>query len=270
MKHAILVSHGTDDHTGAANIRALVDAVQQQLPDTAIHEAFVDVQHPQLPEVLARVIAADPSGDFTVIPLLLSTGFHVRKDITDAVTEALPLLDGGSLKVTQALGPSLMVIDLLYQRVREAGWLPDDILVLAVAGSSDEAAVEQCRLVHLILQESIHETHPSARIELAFLSAVEPKLKDLIPKLKFQNPRRKVLVANYLLAPGFFNNLANKAGAHSVAQPLLAEGQPIASQMVQIVLQRLVEANQPDGTLGCTKPADTDWICAAGCAVRCR
>ena len=272
--HVILASHGTDDPTGSALIHNLVVAVAETLPRVQIHETFVDVQQPQVAEVLSEAVAADPSGSFTVVPLLLSTGYHVRQDITDAVL-AIKAESPAAIEVTPALGPSSELIDLLYQRLRETGWTADDIAVLAVAGSSDEAAVEECRLVHAILRDAIQSQHPNAVIELAFLSAAEPKLKDLVPKLKFQNPRKRVVVANYLLAPGFFDGLARKSGAHLVAQPLLAPDQPPALQLVNVISRRITEASadaaQPsEGQLGCSKPATADWSCAVGCSAPCR
>lgn len=271
MNTAILASHGTDNAIGAGLIADLVREVQNRLPTQRVWETFVDVQHPQITEVLAQAVTENPGVISTVVPLLLSTGYHVRQDITDAVLEVHQAAGTDpEIRVTPALGPSSELIDLLYQRLREAGWTPDDIAVLAVAGSSDSAAVEECRLVHLILTEVIQSQHPTAQVELAFLSAAEPKLKDLVPKLKFQYPRKRVVVANYLLAPGFFNDLANRAGAHLVAQPLLAPDQPPAEQLVQIVIRRITEALDADGQLGCTKPADSGFSCAVGCAKRCR
>ncbi|MDE2409820.1 MAG: hypothetical protein KGL72_05885 [Actinomycetales bacterium] len=282
--HAILASHGTDDPIGAGLIHDLVTAVAAALPEVQIHETFVDVQHPQITDVLPRAVeagmAADPTSTFTVVPLLLSTGYHVRQDITEAVL-ATKAQSPAAIEVTPALGPSSELIDLLYQRLRETGWTPDDIAVLAVAGSSDAAAVDECRLVHAILQDAIQSQHPNAVVELAFLSAVEPKLKDLVPKLKFQNPRKRVVVANYLLAPGFFDGLARKSGAHLVAQPLLAPNQPLAQQLVNVIVRRIGEAlpggnpadpdaNPAEGRLGCSKTQNPEWSCALGCSSPCR
>ena len=272
--NAILASHGTDNPIGAGLIAELVRAVAQSIPEVNVVESFVDVQQPQVPEVLGTLVAETPGQKTTIVPLLLSTGYHVRQDITDAVVavsdEAFAATGSKpEIAVTPALGPSSEIIDLLYLRLRQAGWTPEDVVVLVVAGSSDAAAVEECRLVHAILQDAIQSTYPQAQVELAFLSAVEPKLKDLVPKLKFQNPRKRVVVANYLLAPGFFNDLANRAGAHLVAEPLLKLGEPPAQQLIDVILRRISEATAPEGTLGCLKTGG-DWSCAAGCGVPCR
>ena len=271
MSTIILASHGTDNPIGAASIRALVEAVAAALPQHRVLETFVDVQQPQVAQVLAEALAAWPAEPVIIVPLLLSTGYHVRQDITDAVAASA----SPNVSVTPALGPSPELTNLLLQRLREVGWKGTDLTVLAVAGSSDAAAVEECKLVHLELQEALREIEITNRLELGFLSAVDPRLKDLIPKLKFQNPRARFTVANYLLADGFFNGLANKAGAHLVAQPLLAADQPVPQQLIDVILRRVREA-EAGKTVGCLKPNDATtsegaaWSCAAGCAVRCR
>ena len=275
MRTIILASHGTDNPVGAASIRALVAAVGSALPKHRVLETFVDVQQPQVAQVLSEALTAWPSDPVIIVPLLLSTGYHVRQDIADAVVEVSVRFPGSAVLVTPALGPSRELTDLLVQRLREVGWKGTDLTVLAVAGSSDAAAVEECKLVHLELQEALREIEVTNRLELGFLSAVEPRLKDLIPKLKFQNPRARFSVANYLLADGFFNGLANKAGAHLVAQPLLAADQPVPQQLIDVIVRRVLEA-EAGQTVGCLKPNDTNtsdgaaWSCAAGCAVRCR
>jgi sirohydrochlorin ferrochelatase len=286
MSTIILASHGTDNPVGSSSIRALVAAVALALPQHRVLETFVDVQQPKVSQVLAEALAAWPSDTVTIVPLLLSTGYHVRQDIIDAVVEVSGALADSEndapapiapprISVTAALGPSPELTHLLVQRLHEAGWKGTDLTVLAVAGSSDAAAVEECKLVQLELQEALREIEVTNRLELGFLSAVDPRLKDLIPKLKFQNPRARFTVANYLLADGFFNGLANKAGAHLVAQPLLAADQPVPQQLIDVIVRRVLEA-EAGQTVGCLKPNDPHtpegeaWSCAAGCAVRCR
>lgn len=272
MSTIILASHGTDNPVGAASIHQLVEAVRAALPEHQILEAFVDVQVPQVAEVLNQALTEWPTESVIIVPLLLSTGYHVRKDITDAVAQsAAPQ----RVSVTPALGPSPELTDLLVQRLREVGWKGTDLTVLSVAGSSDVAAVDECRNVHTQLEAALKEIEVTNRLELAFLSAVEPKLKDLIPRLKFQNPRARFTVANYLLAAGFFNDLANRAGAHLVAEPLLSPEEPVPQQLIDVVIRRVAEA-QAGATLGCLKPAGLKsaqphtWSCAAGCAKPCR
>jgi sirohydrochlorin ferrochelatase len=274
MSSIILASHGTDNPVGAAAIHNLVEAVRAQLELTApgtyrVFETFVDVQQPQVAQVLTQALTQNPNESAIIVPLLLSTGYHVRQDITDAVVEVTAQFPGSKVLVTPALGPSAELTSLLADRLEQAGWKGADRTGLAVAGSSDSAAVEECKLVHLELQEELRKVNVTNRLELAFLSAAEPRLKDLIPKLKFQNPRARLSIANYLLAPGYFNDQANKAGAHMVARPLLDPELQVPQQLIDVILRRVSEAEL--GTaLGCLTPNDSLWSCAAGCATPCR
>lgn len=279
MSTVILASHGTDDAVGAAVIRRLVAAVSEALPEHRVLEAFVDVQQPSVAQVLSTATAdsgvASGSEAVIVVPLLLSTGYHVRQDITDAVVAQLAATQNAIILVTPALGPSLAegapeseIVGLLAQRLLEAGWQPTDSVLLSVAGSSDTAAVAETRGVSEQLQQSLAAIGASGSFDLAFLSAVEPNLKSLVPQLKFKNPRARFAIANYLLAPGFFNNLANSTGAHLVAKPLLDPDLAIPQQLIDVVVRRVRNANI-DGSLGCLKPA-ASFSCAAGCATPCR
>jgi hypothetical protein len=45
-------------------------------------------------------------------------------------------------------------------------------------------------------------------------------------------------VATYLLAPGYFADLAARCGADAVTPPLLLPGEPPAMELVDLVLER--------------------------------
>jgi len=236
-RQVVLVSHGTSDPVGAAAVSRFVGAVAEALPGSAVHETYVDVQQPQLAEVLASVAKDNPDDRIAVVPLLLSNGYHIHKDIPEAVASLGA--EAQRVSVTEALGPAPELVEVLVSRLIEAGWRPDDLTVLAVAGSSDANAIEDCHLLQLMFEERVRGLNPSQSVELAYLSAASPRVKDLVPKLKFQNPRRRVALANYLLAPGYFNDRLSETGAHVVAEPLLtATGKP-EERLVQLVLKRL-------------------------------
>jgi sirohydrochlorin ferrochelatase len=272
MATVILTSHGTDDAVGATLIRGLVAAVAEALPEHRVLEAFVDVQEPSLEQVLGSELAENLSGQVLVVPLLLGTGYHVRKDMADAIRSAVDEYPSADIRLSPALNNEPEVLQLLVRRVLEVCAEPsaNDLIVLATAGSSDAEAVERVKELHQDFALLLAEVAPKAQSELGFLSAADPRLKDLVPKLKFKNPRKNVVVATHLLAPGFFFGLANKAGAHSVAQPLLASNEPAAAELVALVVRRVRSLAEPSNALGCPKPLDSNWSCSAGCVSVCR
>ncbi len=112
---AVLVgtSHGTDDPAGQAAVRALLDGVRAARPELDVREAFVDVQQPEVDEVLAGAVR--DAGSAVVVPLLLSTGYHVRHDIAQAVA-AVNASGAGSALAAEPLGPHPLLVDILADR----------------------------------------------------------------------------------------------------------------------------------------------------------
>ncbi len=69
-----------------------------------------------------------------------------------------------------------------------------------------------------------------------YLSAAEPKLADAVAAQRV--PGRRVVVATYLLAPGFFADLAARSGADVVDPPLLLPHEPAPAELVDVVVER--------------------------------
>lgn len=276
MKSLIAASHGTDNIGGAKSISDLVRKVAQTLPEVKVIEAFVDVQQPDISSSLSEAASFGVT-EVTVVPLLLATGYHVRQDIADAAFEFNQSHSGTETVISQALGPDERMVEVLVQRLAQAGataaTAADDLIVFTVAGSSDQRAQAESELVKLMLEEALTERNGFAtKVEIAFLSAAEPKLKDLIPKLKFQHPRKRVVVSTYLLADGFFAGLTRKVGAHLATEPLLVEGAEPPQQLVDIILDRFKSASELGQTTGCLNGLRGELFvgCAAGCKVSCR
>ncbi|MGE5764530.1 MAG: sirohydrochlorin chelatase, partial [Mycobacterium leprae] len=79
----VAAAHGTRDPRGRAVVGRLCERVRAARPDLEVRTAWVDVGVPSLAEVLAQV--STPS---VVVPLLLSTGYHVRVDLPRAAAAA--------------------------------------------------------------------------------------------------------------------------------------------------------------------------------------
>ncbi|MFM6851688.1 MAG: sirohydrochlorin chelatase [Terrabacter sp.] len=218
----VAAAHGTSSSAGRSAIGGLVAAVAARRPDVTVRAAYVDVQPPGPAAVLASL--AD-GREARLVPLLLSAGYHVYVDLTDAAG-SVP-----GTTVAPALGPDDRLAELLRRRLVGAGLADDDVVVLAAAGSSQPSAVEDCRRVAEQLGRLLGRP-----VTAAFLSAAEPRLADAVATQRL--PGRRLLVATYLLAPGFFADLAARAGADIVTPPLLVPDEPAPDELVEIVLER--------------------------------
>ncbi|KRE25809.1 sirohydrochlorin chelatase [Agromyces sp. Soil535] len=232
------ISHGTSSPEGRRAVRGLHDAVVTAVaklhPDAtpSVRLGHVDVEQPDVPTTLASL---EPDQPAVVVPLLLSAGYHVYVDLTEAV-EAETERTARPVVLAGALGPDDRLTTVLLRRLREAGLGDDDRIVLAVAGSSDRRAVDDCRDMAARLAVA------SARdVSLGFLAAAEPRLPAAVAAASHERRGSgggRVIVANYLLAPGYFDDLARAAGADVTARPLLVPGEAAPPELVAVVLDR--------------------------------
>jgi len=222
----LAASHGTSSPDGQAAVRRLVVAVAEALTVEVVG-CHVDVEEPDVPTALERAAAADAADRAVIVPLLLSAGYHVFVDLAEAaLAAAIPAT------VTPALGPDLRLIEVLVTRLVEAGFRPGDEVVLAAAGSSDPRAVADCHRTTALLAARL-----GSAVSTGFISAAAPALPEAVAAARSRTPDGRVVIATYLLAPGYFAELASVAGAHVVAEPLLTPTST-PQELVDIVLDR--------------------------------
>ncbi|WP_029149721.1 sirohydrochlorin chelatase [Microbacterium indicum] len=198
----ICCSHGTDSPEGRATITRLVARAQGLLGVPAV-ETYVDVQHPQVDEVVAS-----STGPAVIVPLLLSPGFHTAVDIGRAAASRPGVVATGTL------GPHPLLADILAERVAAAGLRPGDHVVLAASGSSRTEAAERVRRVRDDLAERI-----SAPLTVGYAYGATPKVAEAVAAARAAGATR-VIAASYVLAPGHFSGLVRAAGADVTTDPI--------------------------------------------------
>jgi sirohydrochlorin ferrochelatase len=227
----VAVAHGTRDERGTAAVRALLDQVRTMRPELPVIESYVEITPPSLAAVLTRL-----DRTAVVVPLLLGAGYHAKIDVPRAIAKT-----SAQAVAAAALGPHSLLVDALLDRLSEAGWQDGDTLVLAAAGSSDPAGRSDARLTAQVLAERV-----GAWVTTAYLSAARPTLAEAVEAIRrTSTPDRRIAVAPYLLAPGYFYDQVTEVAADVVAAPLGAH-----PAVAQLVLHRY------DATGGARSPTD--------------
>lgn len=212
----LAVSHGTANAHGAAAIAALVARVREALPDVDVREAFVDVQQPDAAELAPTI-----DGPLVLVPLLLSSGFHVHHDL-HGIAKTRP-----QTRIADPLGPDPRLAEVLADRLPAGA----ESVVLAVAGSRDPRSLADAEGMAELLRARIPAT-----VELAYLAARQPDL----PTALERHP--EAVVSTYLLAHGYFFDLASRqAGGREISAPLL-DGGPVPQPLVDLVVERYERA----------------------------
>jgi sirohydrochlorin ferrochelatase len=206
----LLVAHGTRNPHGVRMIGDLAAAMAGVLDET-VRVAFVDVLGPAPDEVL-RTLHDEPT---VLVPALLSSGYHVRADVPRYVAAS----GHPAVRVTPALGPSSELTRAMLDRLLEAGWRPDDHVVLAAAGTSDPHAQRDVAAAAAMLSALV-----GSRVSIAFAAPRRdgsgyPSVPEAVARARRAGASR-VAVASYLLADGLFQGRLYESGADVVSAPL--------------------------------------------------
>lgn len=244
MQHTlVVVAHGTRDPRGQHVTAELAQRVRT-LTNLPVHLAFVDVQEPRLDTVLQS------TANSVVVPLLLSTGYHVRIDIPRAVAST-----SRSALLAPPLGPDGTLVDILDERLRSAGAASGDTVVLAAAGSSDPRAAIDVEQVARRLGD-----RRGVVAEVGYTGGQRPSVEEAVATARGAGARR-LAVATYLVAPGLFLDRIARAGADVVSDPLGAH-----PRLAELVVRRCRRALDRSGTFLLTEtaaspPRSDDEVC---------
>jgi sirohydrochlorin ferrochelatase len=193
----LLVAHGTASPTGSATLARIRDAIAADRPDVPVQLCFLDVAQPRLPATLAGSAGAST----VLVPLLLSTGYHVQSDIPAAVA-AYP-----QVRTARHLGPDPLLVDALVDRLAAVPRGASTVLV--GSGSTRPEAAGELAETGRLLAERLGRDVPVLTVG------------DGLPTQLRRMPA-PVQVATYLLAEGEFVAAVHRAvdGVGFAAEPI--------------------------------------------------
>lgn len=196
----VTVAHGTRDPAGNAVAVSITAAAGARLGLPAV-AAYVELATPLLSTVAASPV---PS---VVVPLLLSTGHHVRHDIGAG----------------RALGPDPLLAHAQVSRLLAAGAQPRQPVVMVAAGSRDPLALRDLMIATTYLAEAW-----GGAVRLATLGGLGERPADVL--------RPGDAVSPYLLAPGHFHDRCRDAAADHVVADVIGPHPSV----VDLVVERAV------------------------------
>lgn len=210
MTTLVTVAHGTRTPAGNRVALELTEAAGRRLGVHAV-ASYVELCAPLLTEVMAAL-----RGPTVVVPLLLSTGYHVRHDLPAAIS--------GDAALAGPLGPDPLLAAAQVDRLLEAGAVPGQPVVMVAAGSTDPEATGDLDGAARLLAELW-----GAPVRLATLAGIGPRPADVV--------RPGDAVAPYLLAPGHFASRA-RADARAAGASVIAGVIGPHPRVVDLLCQR--------------------------------
>ena len=283
----VAVAHGSKDPRAAATVNELLGVVAARATDAGgggvdVRAAFLDHCAPSLPQVLGalgggrarpsragleRAVGRGPvrSGktQCIVVPLLLTAAYHSKSDIPAQLAAASAAAGGNAaaldVRCTDTLGPHPLLLAALERRLREAGVGVDSAadrartaVVLAAAGSSDPAA----NATIADLAAAWRRDRGWRAVVPAYASATGPSPAEAVADL--DPAEGPVVVATYLLAPGYFADKI-RAGAVAAGASAVSGVLGAAPEVAEVVLARYRAAAAPAGDGTDARQCDRLW-----------
>jgi sirohydrochlorin ferrochelatase len=245
----VAVAHGSRDPRAAATINELLALVRSRaaargLAGLDVRGAFLDHCAPSPRQVLSGIAESDSA--CVVVPLLLTAAYHSKTDIPAHIAAAASALPGLDVRYADTLGPDRLLLAALERRLADAGITVGDrdrgsaartSVVLAAAGSSDPMA----NATIAALAAQWQAARGWRAVVPAYASAAGPRPDAAVAALRAAEPDTPVVVATYLLAPGYFADKiradALGAGASAVSPALGA-----VPEVADVILDRYAAA----------------------------
>jgi sirohydrochlorin cobaltochelatase len=226
----LLVGHGTRDARGVAEFIALANQLSQRLPEIPVVPSFLELAEPTIDAATASLIDGG-ARQIVVLPVLLFSAGHAKRDIPDAVTSALaryaPIAESVSWRQAGVLECHPALLELAGKRLREAlddgATLPnvgqpiadrrpstavpdpsnasltlgDDLCLVVVGrGSYDDEATAAMRRFAAMHAEKSGIRH----FEVAFVAMAEPKYPAVLREVARRGYATVVVQPHFLFA----------------------------------------------------------------------
>lgn len=247
----IVAAHGTRDAEGLAQCRELVGKVAALLSDVRVRVGFVEIVEPDIATALRDALEEAPEvpqgeASAVVVPLLLNTGGHIRRDIPGAVEEGR-----GDRRVVYAgpLLPDPRVRTVLERRIAQAlepangpAWRADDTTVVLVGrGALDTDANSN----HYRLSRQIWEEVGLAQVFPSFIQVVRPSVPESLTAAAASGAARIVVAPNFLFAGRLRTWLHDQVAAwcesHAGVEVRIAEVLGPTDEIADIIADRYRE-----------------------------
>jgi sirohydrochlorin ferrochelatase len=207
----VTVAHGTRHAPGNEVARTLTARAGARLGLEATC-SYVELCAPLFADVVAGSAEAT-----VVVPLLLSTGYHLRHDLPGTVAAAPGLVSLGP-----SLGPDPLLAEAQVARLVAAGALPGQPVVMVAAGSNDPLAMRD-----LTRAAGFLEAAWGGPVELATLGGHGRRPGEVVGAGDAVSP--------YLLADGHF---AQRTRSECAGADVVAEVVGPHERVVDLVVQR--------------------------------
>ncbi|HEU5140695.1 MAG TPA: sirohydrochlorin chelatase [Bacillales bacterium] len=247
MQAVLFVGHGSRVEAGrlqaADFIRKCLDEI-----DVPIREfCFLELAEPSIEEGIARCVEQGATR-IAVLPLLLLTAGHAKKDIPAKLREIGRHYPHLTIDYGASLGVHNAIIDILFERIYEQAPIADDASVLIVGRGSSDPGIKTdfANIVRLFKKR-----HSFRRVRTAYLAAAEPRFEEGLEEMRATDSSQ-IFVVPYLLFTGVLmtemgQKITELNADEGESQFVLCHSLGYHPNLKQVVLERVAETIQSTG-----------------------
>lgn len=191
----VIAGHGTRVNAGAEAAAALVEKVRGLLPGVRVEAGFVELTPPTIDVALDTVLADATAA--VVVPLMIGTGGHVRKDIPEAIDASKARHLDATVVYTRHLGSPKPLVAAVHDRIAAARgeWTAEETDVVMVGRG---CGVTDANADHVRLSRIVFETGGYHQVLSAFIQVARPTLPQILQQYYASCSRRIVVLPHFL------------------------------------------------------------------------
>ena len=114
----LLIAHGSREAVANADLHHVADGLRRR--GHPVVEAFLELAEPGIEEGGCRCVAQGATR-VVLVPYFLSAGVHVRRDLSAARARLAERFPAVEFRLAEPLGRHPLLLDVVAERVREAG-----------------------------------------------------------------------------------------------------------------------------------------------------
>ncbi|WP_428908300.1 sirohydrochlorin chelatase [Niallia sp. Krafla_26] len=198
MNAILYICHGSRVKEASDQAVSFVRKIMKKV-DTPIQEVgFLELSHPTVSQSFEHCVNQGAT-NIIVIPILLLTAAHAKKDIPDEIAHQQKRFPHVEVKLGRPIGVNDQMVDLLLEKMTETGKLitQEDTVLLIGRGSSDSDVKRDLSLIG----EKLKQKAKIKKVEVCFLAAARPTLQEGL-KIVQMTGANQVFIIPYLFFTG--------------------------------------------------------------------
>ncbi|MGM0865115.1 MAG: sirohydrochlorin chelatase [Bacillota bacterium] len=197
MRHAILyVCHGSRIVKAREEAIDFIKRCQNQVEADIQEISFLELASPTIEEGFKACVEKGAS-HVSVVPLLLLTAVHAKKDIPDEVQKCQEAYPWIKVKYGKPIGFHNKMAESVMKKIHDAASIDSSTVAILIGrGSSDPDVTKDLGA----LAELVYENSRLADVRTCYLTAASPSFSDTLESVK--NTERNVIFIPYLLFTG--------------------------------------------------------------------